>query len=177
MKDTACRGVNRILLRGIQGLAGNYTSTRMRERHHCLLALGVKAQRELRSCLVCLCVTSYLGRYPREEASNDGYLMHQWPWYRMAFISKKACFLKLSYSKVREFLRTLAEVAIFYSYSACNVAYTLRYMFPYAKSVAYTNILQHYVIIFIIIIVYSTCPVCVRLFVIFCHHAHLDPKI
>ena len=95
----------------------------------------------------------------------------------MAFISKKECFLKLSYSKVREFLLSSAEVAIFSSYSACNVAYTLRYMVPYAKSVAYTNVLQRYVIIYMIIIVYSTCPVCVRLFVVFCHHAHLDPKI
>ena len=49
-------------------------------------------------------------------------------------------------------------MAIFSSYCACNVAYTLRYMFPYAKSVAYTNVLQRYVIIFIIIIVNVLVP-------------------
>ena len=53
---------------------------------------------------------------------------------------------QLPYSKVREFLLTSAKVAIFSSYSAYyNVAYTLRYMFPYAKSVAYTNVLQRYI--------------------------------
>ena len=131
----------------------------MCECHRCLLTLSVKAQRELLCCLVCLCVTAYLGRYPREEASNDVYLMHQRPGYGVHL--KKACFFKLSYLKVREFvLLTSAEVAIFSSYSACNVAGTLRYMFPYAKSVAYTNVLQRYVII-ILLLSYTVLVPCV----------------
>ena len=87
-----------------------------------------------------------------------------------------------------------------YSYSACNVSYTLRYMFAYAESIAFNyysileNVLsdERFCISTVYIIRmsfsasnnfyycrYSGCParVCVCLFLFFCRHVHLDPDV
>ena len=96
----------------------------------------------------------------------------------MAFIKKKA-FLKnlLSYSKVREFylpqhrwpflVPTPLIMSRILSVTCFLMQKALRIRMYFSVS---------YVIILIFIIVYSTCPR-VRLFVVFCHHAHLDPKV
>ena len=92
----------------------------------------------------------------------------------MAFISKKECFNCLI-RKLESFYLPRQRWSFVVPTSLAMLRMLSVTCFPMQKALSIRMYFS--VVIIIIIIIYSTCPVCVRLFVAFCHHAHLDPKI
>ena len=89
------------------------------------------------SCLMCVCVSVCLSAHAIlavraiRSITKDAIVLS----IRFAAILKMAFFLKWSYSKVSGFYsprQGRPSLVDAYSYSACNVSYTLRYMFAYA---------------------------------------------